>query len=121
MNKELNKKLAEWAEFKDVEIDDLGNLIYWKGSASETKNWGWGKVPRFTESLDGCFKWLVPKLSHIDIIAKPQNNNTIIYVYPDHTSKTYEQTYANFVNTENVALALCLAIEKLIDNQNPTG
>ena len=80
---ELNKKLAEWS----------------------------GEEGNYTQSLDACFKWLVPKLSMTRLAYK-------YYL----CSMTYEATvwakdgiWREGWSEDNAALALCLAIEKLID------
>jgi len=77
-------------------------------------------TPNFTESLDACDKWLAPKLYAYCLQSFNQghkNHHASIVPYP-YTSFdnmiTYEATVAR---EENLALALCLAIEKLIDSE----
>ena len=94
-NQELNKKLAKWAKLED--------------------GLGLDRVPNFTESLDACFKWLVPRLFEnglfISLIAdKRFCRVTILSGIFDRKDKV-EAVGEN----KDPALALCLAIEKLID------
>lgn len=66
-------------------------------------------LPNFPESLDDCFKWLEPGLAyyHIDNQDKPEHW-AMVSIDGIH----YRDSYA-----ETPALALCLAIEKLIDRE----
>lgn len=100
MNKELNKKLAEWAGFKE------------KGTGYVWPDRRFDKVPDFTESLDACFRWLVPKLHQVTII---QEFNSEAYadvvIQPEYEYLHYKEW------AETPALALCLAIEQLIDKE----
>lgn len=102
-DKELNKKLAEWARCQ-MEYD----RVFEKP---------------FTESLDACFKWLVPKLTkeyieleiHLDYLVKSNTWNLALldgFYNPD------EPKYLiSVANSKDPALAMCLAIEKLIDSE----
>jgi len=97
---DLNKKLAEWAGLNTTHKFDpigVGNLKICRhcGSISPPII-KYCNVPNFTQSLDACFKWLVPKLSQ---------------------AQYYEVLRSIFVKTETTALNLCLAIEKLIDGE----
>lgn len=91
---ELNRKLAEWAGFHSVHFRDGETHGY---DSQEKLHW-----LQFTQSLDACFKWLVPKVQ-----AKIGNRKLIELVYD-------VVCYA-INNKLGVALALCLAVEKLID------
>ena len=63
----------------------------------------------FTDSLDACFGWLVPK-----IIQKMMGELT--YDRRSAVKALFRKWLANNPNgTGNPALALCLAIEKLIE------
>jgi len=107
----LNEKLAEWAGFTVVQSVSMG------GEASvaqyllpDGKHHCWG-CPNFTESLDACFKWLVPKLGKV----------WLAYGLNDDTSSPLYKAFAcnNLtcftIFAETPALALCRAVEKLID------
>jgi len=95
----LNKKLAEWAGLK-WKLGDLG------GFADE---YGYLQ-PYFTQSLDACFKWLVPKLGKYPCIKFDFEDGLVFaYVCADDDKNAYG-------SAETAALALCLAIERLIDN-----
>lgn len=91
MNEELNKKLAEWAGVKPHPVYPTGY-----------------DYPYFTDSLDACFKWLVPKLESYELKLN----------YKKHCAWVKLPTkYTEFGMAETPALALCLAIEKLIDKE----
>ena len=92
---ELNEKLARWAGVPD-------NIIF-AGNCPEC-----GQPMEFTQSLDACFKWLVPKVS---------KTNEVRIIIPPNTEKRYlvEIGHQDRVEAETLALALCLAIKKLID------
>jgi len=86
---ELNKKLAEWAGFK---YDDWLGWIYPDGE-------NFDELPDFPNDLNACFKWLVPNIK--DDITRMEV--LISWAYEIYTLENPP------------ALALCLAIEKLID------
>lgn len=102
MNKELNEKLTKWANAKEYFTDEDGcrqrKLIY------------------FTESLDACFKWLVPKLwsmglkVHIALLASTRQQAKITDAFGHHEDI--------LVIDKDPALALCKALEKLVDEEN---
>ena len=101
---ELNEKLAKWAEFIYQEIKFGGNTIpqwYWE------KEWGHWEPPNFTQSLDACFKWLVPKatvvLADIDLSTIKEAVHKLFQLWAEQDAASH-------------ALALCLVIEKLIDS-----
>lgn len=113
-NKELNKKLLEFAGFKFGHIKGEGN--YYSYLSSDEKFYG---CIDFTESLDACFKWLVPKvlekLIPVSILAYPVSGK-----YPNIGFHCELNGEAKQYPTEagNPALALCKAIEQLIDKQS---
>lgn len=100
---EKNKKLAEWAGF--VGIIDYPN----KASIGHpsTKSGLFIKLD-FTQSLDACFKWLVPKLSDYFIGSSVDG----------HTATVWNISYSYGAKAETPALALCKAIERLIGDNN---
>ena len=110
---ELNKKLAEWAGFKSTDVPDV--LNYQQGH----KEWCYPNLrckldlPTFTQSLDACFKWLVPKLKHYELSN---------WAWKKHTGwagiEKIERIEYRFAIADTPALALCLAIEKLIDKES---
>ena len=105
---ELNKKLAEWVGFK---TDAYG----WMRPDSEWTRF----LPHFDDSLDACFKWLVP-----------ERISEITFMYASNcVSCDIEGLDSNFfeghVDTKSIeeawtksALALCLAIKKLIGDKD---
>ena len=109
MEQERIKKLAEWAGFRESGkqwilrqgVHSLTEIVYAEH-----------ELPNFTESLDAGFKWLVPPV--LILISKQG------YVPP--IMKLFQLWYDELVsltgdssNVSQAALALCLAIEKLID------
>ena len=113
MNEELNRKLAEWAGIKWQPISKTW-LYPGKGLSLEP-------YPNFTESLDACFKWLVPKLGHYSlwhgaVRAKMQPP------MGEHNAEVWVGHYYGYGHSkESSALAICLAIEKLIDKDKVSG
>ena len=98
----LNRKLAEyflWGE------PDSVTLIR-KALASG----GLGKGLNFAQSLDACFKWLVPKLFRNRIELTYTMNGKWRCVLGNPNVCEVEEA-------ETPPLALCLAIEKLIDER----
>ncbi len=105
-----NKKLAKFGGFKWVEEYHYATLkrfwLYPDGTKYHSK------VPNFTESLDTCFKWLWDKaidaLNEKHHFAMKETPYTILF------DRMREGMFAG----KPPALALCLAIEKLIDGGN---
>ena len=107
----LNKKLAEWAGFHSP--------FQWKGGVlCDVEDWIYPpsgremRIPNFTQSLDACFKWLVP--NH-DITC-------IMFIYTDDdvickVEVAWSKEYEGVASIGKDALSLCLAIEKLIDSE----
>ena len=94
---ELNKKLTEW-----VGISPMKLMIISKGEIT---------YGGFTQSLDACFKWLVPKV--IDtLMAEQECSSDLAYAILFNRWLLELQ----LIIPES-ALALCLAIEKLIDGE----
>jgi len=104
---ELNKKLAKWAGWKYQGTETYG----WLPPNAKPKH-NYYSLPGFTESLDACFKWLVP--DH-DIVS-------IEFEYSSEDVKC-RVTLASGKQSQGLApvgqdaLALCKAIEKLIGEE----
>lgn len=96
MGQGLDKRLEEWVGFIPIAID--GYAPFWKDPNYKNID----NAPDFTESLDACFKWLVPK--YISILMESVSEQT-----------AYEMLFYKWLQEGFDALALCLAIEKLID------
>jgi hypothetical protein len=126
MNEELNKlneKMLSFAGFLRIipaKIDNASEppiyynveyyIEYEDGVSLTTSN-----PPNFPESLDACFKWLVPKLYrdnyYYDLLQWDNGRHkAIISKATVEWAVTASDTIA-----ETPALALCRAIEKLID------
>ena len=110
----LNKKLAEWAGFRFGHIKGEGN--YYSYPNSDEKYYGYID---FIDSLDACFKWLVPKLQDKGIVV-----DLIAYEHKGYgcvISSVVDDKNIAIIRNDNPALALCLAIEKLIDEKDKTS
>lgn len=110
---ELNKKLAEWAGFEYIEYqmcechpDRIGK--YWRKPIG---GWHSNDTPIFTDSIDTCFKWLVPKLGEILIQLDNYRGDWVCTIVTNRI-----KYYAACANTQS--LALCLTIEKLIEDKS---
>ena len=107
----LNLKLAEWAGFKlKIVRDDDGKqigsyIVFGEYEENTTRK----AFPNFPESLDAIFQWLVPKLDRITIEKTPYNTEWLAYIEILDSSTEAE--------AETPALALCKAIEQLIDKE----
>ena len=119
---ELNKKLAEWADLQRVHILPKGNFFGLEEGcyAWDTKG---NRIPcNFTQSLDACDKWLTPKVTAgqggIEFRYYPGGVRCIITVEDETGFSNYESWIKASYEGEAQkfsALALCKAIEKLID------
>ena len=126
MHMELNQKLAEWVGFKRL---PKGNKAFHYEGGDRVMNWmppgetDWfmsvAVVPHFTDSMDSCFHWLMPKLKEMELFVK----YTIMFDMPPHRVSHYWafQERMSLVGTgedaNSPALAFCLAVEQLIDNK----
>lgn len=122
---ELNRKLAEWA---DTKVDcwqchGLGSS-HWLGRCLVCNSTGKlllsnsNVCPDFTQSLDDCFKWLVPK-GDVSILMREVHHNDGKVFTQVTVNKDFVDYYGDAVEgqmEDKAALALCLAIEKLFDN-----
>ncbi len=107
----LNKKLAEWIGFRLLyrDIEDKRSW-YWVQPDGQTQSIQ-ETLPAFPYSLDACFKWLVPKLDNVVIAMNVAPSEDVFW------NAHIEAEYKTANTSETPALALCLAIEKLIDSQ----
>ena len=92
----LNRKLAEWAGFYTTEL--FGDGYWWRPDGYAHGSY----LPDFTESLDACFKWLAPELTKRIGWSRTKS---LLQKWIGYAEFDYEKD----------VLALCLAIEKLID------
>jgi len=103
---ELNRKLAEWVGSHSIRFRDGETYGY---DSQERLHW-----LQFTQSIDACFEWLVPKLGvqvRLGIYMNCRMWNVSILQGYDGAK------VLSFGENNNLALALCLAIEKLIDRE----
>lgn len=120
----LNERLAKWVghwilkdevgyrynrlylDFLDDSVIVRRQNIPFNGNELE---WPTTFLPQFTDSLDACFKWLVPKT-----ILRMMGELT--YDRRSAVKALFKKWLDNNPNgTGNFAEALCLAIEELID------
>jgi len=98
MHEKLNKTLAKWAGVEEHKVYIHDPMDY-----PEHKQILVGSsYPRFTDSLDACFRELVPKVEGISITATIDGWECDIHL-GDYVAEA-----------ETPSLAVCLAIEKLI-------
>ena len=115
---ELKRKLLVWAGFTFGEYDYSSNyelLFYPDGKKVFIDS-----SLDFTNSLDACFKWLVPKLySELEIddmeIKTDSRRDGYGYACALFGYTKHLQSHSEYVTSP--ALALCLVIEKLIDEE----
>ena len=123
---ELNQKLAEWRGFECVSPAFLDtsqdpSMYYpasWKLEGIEGDLiWLVDCPPDFTHSLDACLRWLVPKVDGMGYSYELlQWNNGQHKAMLNKRCEGWAQTYTDVV-AETPAMALCLAIERLIDGE----
>ena len=104
----LNRKLAEWAGL----IAEIHVEAERKWERFHAPDGSFHPLIDFTQSLDACFKWLVPKYAEIIAQEHPvwDEEGIIHYLF---RSWLREKRRTKF----DFTLALCLAIEKLIDRE----
>lgn len=124
----LNKELAEWAGWHS-EVASMGDGMRYPILLSPDEELVEGQAgyipdhtPNFTNSLDACFEWLVPKLTDLDINARLVLTHQLDYSVSIFFSNPVDDDYptrgvGRGRDGESPALALCLAIEKLIDEK----
>ena len=114
---ELKRKLAERAGFTYREVgvymgETLDTPIIQWDSPDGRRNI---MLPDFPHSLDACFKWLVPE---VDKNFKVQSIQ--FYYHKDGVEcwvVTALECYVGSADKKEEALALCRAIEQLIDRE----
>ena len=108
---ELNKKLADWS---GIFINSIGDE-HWIGLSTENKVI---HLEPFTQSLDACFGWLVPKA------RGGQESFNVDFDYLDDVircfiTRDFDTYWADAGRKEKSpeALSLARAMEKLIDGE----
>ena len=107
MNKQLNIRLAEWAGFVQVEYR-------WHPEPKEVSDWLFpnkvtiGRLPDFTQDFSICLEWLMPKLNAWTLSKQAGEREYKARVFINGTPS--ETGWG-----DNPALALCRAIQTLID------
>ncbi len=103
---ELNKKIVEWLGWKPK-----GNAYVWPDGRFDF-------APKLTTSLDACFEHIVPKLAEdgrfCGMIMATPNKKLKCRFTVDLVEGDSEGVEAE---AETAALALCRAVEKLIDGE----
>jgi len=123
MYEELKRKMGEFAEpdlpyyYSKILVGEDGSFIkeekqigYWVKDGMAYR-----ELPDFTESLDACFEWLVPKLSIEGYGVEIKNYSD--GKFGARVTLTKSVWESEDAEAETPALALCLAIEKLIDKE----
>ncbi len=106
---ELKFKIAEWCGFTII-WEKVGCVTPYCKYAPDG-NWC-DESPDFTTSLDACFEYIVPKLLHKDVYILHHSGSP----YPECQIRPIAKEPI-IVVAETPALALCRAVEKLIDGQ----
>jgi len=127
---ELKKTVAEWAGFRLEDFNDrdlvgsgpVGNVWsdhwikawrYPDGMFHEGDG-GWDSLPDFPNDLTPCVKWLTPKLSFWEVITCVRLY-TRAYVWAGENNEKFGSYKSD--SELNPALALCLAIEKMMGKE----
>jgi len=113
---ELNRKIAEWVGFAEVEHHPCycpTQCKYWHGIDGEFLG-KYGDLPDFPHDMQACFEHIVPKLRKLGCswyIGQPEGDivhSHIHWIAKDKKFSGYD---------EEPATALCLAVEKLISKE----
>ena len=134
MDKQLNEKLARWAGFKqsglfpkcDYHWEHQKKCANWFTPEGFTTHGPFdrmlGRLPNFSDSLDLCFKWLVPKTSVVGVDFQYFSGGVRCFI--TYMSEPGFDTEHSLVEVEHEgeaygmsALALCKAIEQYIGQQ----
>ena len=125
---ELNEKLLKFAGFTNSKALDSDRMPLWwypaKG-ATVREN----RLPNFLISLDACFKWLVPKLREviklegIEFCSENDGEDLVCITFWPETGNKIADNYMDMRQgmAETPTLALCKAIEQLIDREELNG
>jgi len=116
MNDQLAEKIWKWCGFTQLPPGKKG-FHYEMGV--RVSNWVPPGVTEWWQSLsylpsitlDNLFKWAVPKLLYCDLSF----SQTCEVVYRARVGLLYAEAHRKEAESDNPALALALAIEKLID------
>jgi hypothetical protein len=116
MTETEKEKLAKWAGFK---------YQRWGGEYIRNHAEGWiypdntfdKFLPDFLSSLDACFKWLVPQCHKKfgQVTVETMFNGEWEYLASIGNERS------GIFTAKTPALALCLAIERLIDSESKGG
>ena len=111
---ELNQKLAEWRwpdGYRQGLYPQTGQVLWGNNQESH-----WVDFPH---SLDVCLEWLVPKLSQNGyfITSMSQDYPYWFCIIEGGNDEIYANADSGVSKDETPALALCKAIEKLIDRE----
>jgi len=124
----LNKKLAEWAGFKEGSIK---KHYYFEVGGNRLPKWQepgkeWHiKLPNFTQSLDACLKWLLPKSTIDDIrfilFASSWGAMSCVIEAMGERFQSWVGYPSQTITPELFAMSFCLAFEELIDKEEWIG
>jgi len=116
MNEERDRKLAEWAGFKMQTLDDLEPRFRHPANLRLVAPDGSRHLTLDLTSLDAIFKWLVPKLQEQGYLVALRLLGSIAGGWEAEIGKGYfpYEVYST-ARAEEPALALCKAIEQLIE------
>ena len=112
ISKQLDEKLARWAGFEYIPNAESQQLDFWicptggRGLASYP--------PPFTVSLDACFRWLIPLIDAWEMAPIFSEDEIEVWV----EKWTRQTVHHGKATDKEAALALCKAIEQLIDAEN---
>ena len=110
-DKMLNKSLALAAGFELAAFMHETELFTHLGLPKNS----FYDCPEFTQSLDACFKWLVPKLKELDPNTRIEFQSNQVSIFrsnpadDDFPTKFWASAWA-----DTPALALCRAVEKIL-------
>ena len=111
----MNKKLAEWAGLKVWVIPQTEDEVICVHPDDPDSC----LTVNFTASLDDCFRWLMPKIYAyvLQSFSKGHHLHHASVALPYTNIQDIQTFEANVERNKNPALALCRAIEQIIDKE----
>jgi hypothetical protein len=111
---DLNEKLARWTGFVSLPCSGVGPPCEggdWYAPDGK-KFYGTSTLPKFTEDIEACFKYLIPKCHSYSLRTSPNGHRAYVGILgKDKDNKLALGVYLD----PSPCLALCKAIDQAID------
>jgi len=116
MEVELNEKLARWAGFKKNVMGHRRPDGRYASLWHYPDGLDYAAVPDFANDISACFKWLVPKVISMGLRCEWGTASKVnSFSIHDEWGRLYAAAHCDRGKGELDALALCRAIEQMIE------